>query len=192
MHGREEHREDEGAEQRKGDRPCHGAEEPAFHLLQREDGQVSRDNDANGVEDGALDLVGGLADDLDGGARLFSSLRFMWRTMFSTMTTAPSTTMPKSKRAEREQVGGDVAEVEADGGEKQRERDGEGDDDRATDVPKEEEKDDHHEDDALGEIVQNGVRGQVDEVVAIEEGDDPLRRAAADPAFAGNRGLCAD
>ena len=46
------------------------------------------------------------------------------------------------ERAEREQVGGDVAEIEADGGEEQSERDGEGDDEGAAQVAEEEEQDD--------------------------------------------------
>jgi hypothetical protein len=41
--------------------------------------------------------------------------------------------MPKSS-AQREQVSGNVAQVEADGSEEQRKRNGEGDDDGAADI----------------------------------------------------------
>ncbi len=74
--------------------------------------------------------------------------------------------------AEREQVGGDVRLVEADGGEDQRERNGEGDDDGAAGIAEEQEQDDDDEDDAFGEVVQDGVGGVVQQLGAVEEGDD--------------------
>ena len=61
------------------------------------------------------------------------------------------------QRAEREEIGGDVAEVEADGGEQQREGDGDGDDQGAAQVPEEEEEDDDDQDDALGQVVEDGA-----------------------------------
>ena len=76
------------------------------------------------------------------------------------------------ERAEREQVGGDVAQVEADGGEQQREGNGERDDDGAAHIAEEEKEDDDDEDHALGEVVFDGVDGVVDQVGAIEEGND--------------------
>ncbi len=66
-HGAEEEREDQGAEQGEGDHPGHRLEEPAFDGLQGEDGQIGGDDHAAGEEDGALDLVGGLANLLRGG-----------------------------------------------------------------------------------------------------------------------------
>ena len=76
------------------------------------------------------------------------------------------------ERAKGEQVGGDVAEVETDGGEQQREGNGEGDDDGAADIAEEEEEDDGDEDHALGEVVFDGFDRVVDQVGAIEEGHD--------------------
>ena len=61
-HGRDQDGEDKRAEQREAHHPGHRLEESAFHCLQREDGQVRGDDDAACVEDGALDLVRGLAD----------------------------------------------------------------------------------------------------------------------------------
>ncbi len=76
------------------------------------------------------------------------------------------------QRAEREEVGGDVAEVEADGGEEQRERDRDGDDERAAQVAEEDEQDERDEEDAFGEVMQNGVGGELEQVAAVEEGND--------------------
>ena len=61
-HGSDQDGEDKAAEQSEADHPGHGLEQAAFHGLQREDGQIRGDDDAARVEDGALDLVRGLAD----------------------------------------------------------------------------------------------------------------------------------
>ena len=76
------------------------------------------------------------------------------------------------ERAQRQQVGRDMTEIEANGGKKQRERDGERNDQSAANIPQEEKENDHHQDDALGQIVQNRVRGVVQQVAAIEERND--------------------
>ena len=81
------------------------------------------------------------------------------------------------QRAEREQVCGDMAKVEADGGKQQRKRNGERDDERAANIPQKEEQNDDNEDDAFGEVMQHGVGGVVQEIAAIEEGDDLDARA---------------
>jgi len=74
--------------------------------------------------------------------------------------------------AEREQVCGYVAEVEADRREHQREGDRDGDDQCAAQVPKEDEQDDDDQDDALSQIVEYGAGGEMEEIAAIKEGDD--------------------
>jgi hypothetical protein len=66
-HGSEDHGEDQSTGESEGDGPGHRLEEAAFNRLQREDGQVRGDDDADGVEDRALDLMRGLADLLHGG-----------------------------------------------------------------------------------------------------------------------------
>ena len=74
--------------------------------------------------------------------------------------------------AQRKQVGGNVAEVEADGGEQQREGNGEGDDDGAAHVAEEEKENDGDEDHALGQVVLDGFDGVLDQIGAVEEGND--------------------
>ena len=76
------------------------------------------------------------------------------------------------QRAEREQIGGNVAQIQADGGEQQSEGNGERDDDSAAHIAEEEKQDDDDEDDAFAEVVQHRVGGVVEQVAAIEEGND--------------------
>jgi len=76
------------------------------------------------------------------------------------------------ERSQREQIGGNVVEVEADGGEEKRERDGDGDDERAAGVPEEEKQDDGDEDDTFGEVFEDGVGGELQQVAAVQEGND--------------------
>ena len=76
------------------------------------------------------------------------------------------------ERAQRQQVGGNVPQIKTDGGKEQRERNGERNDESAANIPQEKKENDHHEDDALGQIVQNRVGGVVQQVAAIQERND--------------------
>ncbi len=73
------------------------------------------------------------------------------------------------ERAEREQVGGNVVQVEADRGEEQGKRDGERDDQSAAGVAQKQEQDQRHQHDAFGQVVQHGVGGEVHQAAAVEE-----------------------
>ena len=92
--------------------------------------------------------------------------------MFSTITTAPSTTMPKSSAPSDSRLAGILSQVQTDGREQQRERNGQRHDERAADIAEEQEQDDRHQDDAFGQVVQHGVGGVVDQIAAIEERND--------------------
>ena len=76
------------------------------------------------------------------------------------------------QRTERKQICRSVAQIQADGGEQQRKRHGEGDDECAAHVAEEEEEDDDDEDDAFGEVMEHRMGGVVQQVAAIEEGND--------------------
>ena len=76
------------------------------------------------------------------------------------------------QRAEREQVGGNVAKVEADGGEQQRKGNGERDDDGAAHIAEEEKQNDRDQNHARGEVVLHGVDRVLDQIGAVEEGND--------------------
>ena len=163
--------EDERAEQGEGDHPRHGLEETAFDGLEGEDGQVGGDDHAAGEEDGTLNLVRGLADLLRGSYALSTPVAEMANDVFHHDDGAVDH-HAEVESAEREQVCGNVREIEADCGEEQRKRNGERDDDRAACVAEEEKEDDDDEDDAFGEVVQHRVGGVVEQFAAIEEGDD--------------------
>ena len=62
QHGRDQNREEQRPQQRKGDGPGHGMKEPAFDALQGEDRQVSGNDDGDRVEHRPLHFVRGLAD----------------------------------------------------------------------------------------------------------------------------------
>src|SRR5450631_2587612 len=76
------------------------------------------------------------------------------------------------QRPEREEVGGDVAEVKANGRKEQRERHRQRNDDGATNIAEKQEEDDDDEEDAFAQVVQDGVRGVVDQVAAVQVGND--------------------
>ena len=169
--GGEDDREDESAEEGEGDGPGHGFEEATLDGLEGEDGQVGGDDDEDGVEDGALDFLGGVADLVADGLVGVLVVAEVADDVFD-HDDGSVDDHAEVKGAEREEVGRDVAEVEADGGEEQRERDGDGDDERAAQVAKEEEEDDGDQDDAFHEVMEDGLGGEGEEGAAIKEGDD--------------------
>src|SRR5580704_19627811 len=65
-----------------------------------------------------------------------------------------------------------MTEVQTNGGKQQRKRDGERNDESAANIPQEQKENDHHQDDALGQIVQNGVRGVMQQIASVEERND--------------------
>ena len=167
-HGGKDHGKNESAKQCERHRPCHGPEEPAFDRLQREDGQIGGDDDGDGVEDRALHFVRGLSDALLV-ERPVSSFWCRWRTMFSTMTTAPSTTMPKSSAPSESRLAGicfrsrQMAAKSSENGMVS------GDDNGAAHVAEKEKQNDDDEDHALSQVVQDGVGGEAEQVAAVDE-----------------------
>src|SRR5579863_9505913 len=78
----------------------------------------------------------------------------------------------KIERAEREKIRGNLRQIEADGGEQQGKRDGERDNEGGAHVAEEKKKDDGNEEKAFGEIVQHGMRSELDENAAVKKRDD--------------------
>ena len=169
--GRDQHGEDQAADQREGHHPGHGLEEAAFDGLQGEDGQVGGDDHSAREEDRALHLVRGLADLLGRRGAFPASVAEMADDVLDHHHGAVHH-HSEVERAQREQVGGDAAQVQADGRKEQGEGHGEGDNDGAADVAEEEKQNDDDEEDALAEVVEDGVRGVVEQVAAVEEGND--------------------
>ena len=92
--------------------------------------------------------------------------------MFSTITTAPSTTMPKSSAPSDSRLAGICRrsrQMEANSSENGMVS--------ATisaprDIAQEQEQNDDDQDDAFGQVVQHGVGGEMHQVAAIEERND--------------------
>ena len=63
-HRRKQHGEENRAQQGKGHGPGHGVKQPSLHVFQGENGKIGGDDDGDGVEDGALHFMRGLADGL--------------------------------------------------------------------------------------------------------------------------------
>src|ERR1035438_5126308 len=168
---RDGHGKEQRAQQRERDRPGHGLEQAALHALQGEDGDIGGDDDADGIDHGTLHFVRGVAHGVEvvgvcglGTAEVADDILDHHHGAFHHHA--------EIERAERKQVGRNVIQVEADGREQQRKRNSERDDERAARVAQEHEKDQGHQDDALGEVVQHRVRGEVNQDAAVEEGND--------------------
>ncbi len=73
--------------------------------------------------------------------------------------------------AQREQVRGDMAQIEKDRGEEQREGNRDGDDQRAAHVAQEQKQNQGDQQDAVGQIAQDGVRGVVHQFASVEVRD---------------------
>ena len=174
QHGRHENGKCQGAQKTECDGPGHGPEQTAFHALKREDRHVGRDDDGDGVEDGPLDFVGGVANG------------FRERSRVAGMAVAPGHVPhdvfhhdhravhdhAEIQRAKREQVDRDFGQIEKDGSEEQRERNGERNDERRARIEEEDEQDAGHQDHALGEVVHHGVQGVAKEIAAVDHGNE--------------------
>src|SRR5882757_8112615 len=149
---RQEHREDQRAEKREGNRPRHRAEETAFNLLQSEDGEIRRDDDADRVEDRSLHLVRGLLHNLERRLALLLRAVHVADDVLHHHNGAVDY-HAEVKRSQRKQVSRDMAKIETNRGEEQGERNRQSDDDGSANVSEEQEEDDHHKDDSLRQIV---------------------------------------
>ena len=73
------------------------------------------------------------------------------------------------QRAQRKQVGGNMTQVETDGGEQQRKGNGEGNDDCAAHVAQKEKENDRDQDHAHGQVVLNSLNRKLHQIGAVEE-----------------------
>ena len=114
---RHQHGKKQRADQREGDGPGHGLEEAALDGLQGEDGQIRGDDDAAGIEDRPLHLVRGIADSLCRSADAVFQ-REMADHVFDHHHGAIDH-HAEVQRSQRQQIGGNVDQVEANGGKQQ-------------------------------------------------------------------------
>ena len=170
QHGCDEQSEDQCAEQGEGDGPGHGAEEAAFDALQGEDGQIGNNDDDAGEENRALHFMGRDGDGLHEGF-LGVAEGGVAKDVFDHHHRSVDD-HAEVESAQRQQVRGNLAQVEQDGGEEQREGNGDGDDERAAHVAEKEEQNQRDQQHAVGQIAQDGVGGVVHEFAAVEMGDE--------------------
>ena len=170
-HGSDDNREKQRAEQREGHGPGHGTEEAAFHALEGEDRQEGGDGDDDGVEDRALHFVRRIADFFDGSLDATVPVMERVHNVFDEHDCAFDE-HAEVESADRQQVCRNMAQVEANGGKKQRERNGRGHDQRAANVAEEQEKNERDKNHSFRKVVQHGVRRVVHELAAIDEGYD--------------------
>ena len=149
-----------------------GLNKPPFDALQRENRQVRSDDDGDGIEHRPLHLDAPHHGCAPIGRFDPRSWWPRWRTMFSTITTAPSTTIPKSSAPSDSRFAGISFSFRQMAANKQRERNRQGDDDRPAHIPEKQKQDDDDQDDALGQVVQHRVRRVVQQIAAIEERND--------------------
>ena len=171
QHGNQEHGEEQRPRQGEGDRPGHGPEQATFHALQREDGHVGGDDNRDGVEDRPLHLVGGPLDLLGNGLVAGIGMREQADDVLHHDDGALHD-HAEIERAQRQQVGRNVAQVQAQRSEQERKRNGEGDDERAAYVAEEDKEDDCDQNNALGQVVKHGMGGQMHQIAAIQVGNN--------------------
>ena len=99
--GGNQNREDQRAEQGEQAVQAMGLKRRPS-TLRRENGQIGGDDGAR-VENRAQDFHYGVANDFEASFARWTRLK--WRTMFSMMTTVPSTAIPKSERRARIPLG---------------------------------------------------------------------------------------
>ena len=169
---RHEHGKDQRAKQGKCDRPGHRLKQPALHSLQREDGQVGRDDDADREEDRALHLMRGLADLFIDREVFIAVVAQVAHDVFNHHHRAIDD-HAKVQRPQRKQVCRDMAQIQTDGGKEQSERNRERHDEGAANIAQEHEQNDDDEDDALRQVMQDGMRREMQQIGPIKKRHDP-------------------
>ena len=171
QHRRDQHREHQRAQQSERHGPGHRLEQAPFHALQRENRQVGGDDDGDRVEHRPLHLVRGVED-----------LLFRRSVVLVAAAEVADDVLhhhhraihhhSEVQRAQRQQVRGNALQVQTGRGEQQRKRNGQRDDDRAANISEKQKQDNHHQDDAFGQVVQHGVSGVVHQIAAVDERND--------------------
>src|SRR5215471_11714243 len=167
--GSNHHGKKQSAEKGKHHGPSHRLEQLPFHALQREDRQVGGDNDRDRVENGPLNFARCDSHLLEHGAVVFFVFRQVPDDVFHHDHGAVYH-HSEVERTERKQVRGDMPQVQANRSEQQRKRNRQRDDESTAHVAKEDKKNDHDKDHAFAEVVQNGVRCVVNQVVTVKIG----------------------
>src|SRR5580704_3792076 len=168
---RYEHRKNQRPEESKCHGPGHRPEKPPLDSLQRKNRQISRDDDGDGVKDRPLHFMGGFAHNVHRVSRRIFRMGHMPDDVLNHHYCAIYN-HSKIQRAQREQVCRNAFQVEAGGGEQQRKWNSKSDNDGGADIPDKQKENDHNQNDAFGEVVQNGMRREVYQITAVDERND--------------------
>ena len=180
QHRRHDNREQQRAQQRERHRPGHRFEQPPLHALQREDRDVSRDDDGDGVEYRPLHFVSRGANLIGHRQALAISGLLGVQVPHDVLDHHHRAIHHHAEiqRAQGQKIGWNMPQAEADGRKQQRKRNGYRHDQRRARVAEKQKQNDDHQDDALGQIVQHGVRGELHQFAAIDERNNLHARRA--------------
>ena len=92
--------------------------------------------------------------------------------MFSTITTAPSTIIPKSSAPKRKKICGNLAQIEPNRSEHQGKRNRERNDQGRANIAEEQKQDDRNQNHPFAEVVQHRVQREMKQIAAVQHGND--------------------
>src|SRR5262249_8350663 len=133
-----------------------------------EDRQIRRDDDGARVKDRTQHFADGVSNALQG--RLLN-IRLNAEVADGILDDHNGSVGDQFKivRAQRKQVCGYFVEIEANGCKEEGERNRQGDDNRSAKTAKKEKENDGYEENALCQVVQDGVCGQMDQFTPVEK-----------------------
>src|SRR6266436_4182226 len=168
QHRGDEYGKDKRANQREGNRPGHGLEEAPFDALQGKNGQVCSNDDGACIKDGPQYFLYRIANSLH--RRLVRAGRQaeVPHDVFNDHHGAVHH-HAEIQCTQGEKIGGNVVEVETNGGKQQRKWNGQRHNNGAAKIAEKEEKNDGDQQHAFGQVMKHGVRGQMHEVAAVQE-----------------------
>ncbi|OIQ67486.1 hypothetical protein GALL_509340 [mine drainage metagenome] len=162
-HQRTDQREHHGVRHRLEQRPGRSGQD----IDRQEAGDDHRDR----IEQRAIHLGRGVPDDLPDLERSALARRHLAEDVFHHHHRAVDQD-PEIHRADGQQVGRGMLEIEADEGEQQRQRDGGGDDQARAEIVEEEHQDHGHQQHAAQQVVLDGLGRQRDQIAAVVERHD--------------------
>ena len=167
----ERQRADQRSDQRKGHGVRHGLKKAAGRPRKGVNGQVAGDDHGDGIEYGAFHVACRRPDHVEQVVLLFAvGGHFPKNVLHHHHGTVHNDA--EIDRPDGQQVRGDVPPVQADEGEQQRERNGDGNDQSRADAEQHDAQDHENQQHAAEQVSLYGLRGLGDEVVAVVERHD--------------------
>src|SRR5258708_12010707 len=167
--GNKGERKDERADEREGHGVGHGMEEFSRGAREGVDGEVSGNDDGDGIKNGAVDVAGGSEDDV----AEFVLLPFAQAELAINVLDHDDGAVNDDAEvdgADGEEVGGFAGGVQENKGKKQCQRNGEGGDHGGADAHKEKDENEKDENHTANEVPFHGLGGDADQVAAVVQG----------------------